>query len=41
MFSGIIENKGIVREFTKIKDYRLVLDTDLNFKDIKKGKLIN
>ena len=40
MFSGIIENKGIVREFTKIKDYRLVLDTDLNFKDIKKGSSV-
>ena len=34
MFSGIIENKGTVREFTKFKDYRLVLDTDLKFRDI-------
>ena len=40
MFSGIIENKGVVKEFTKLKDYRLVLDTDLNFKDIKKGSSI-
>jgi riboflavin synthase len=40
MFSGIIENKGIVREFTKLKDYRLVLDTDLKFKDIKKGSSV-
>ena len=40
MFSGIIENTGIVREFTKIKDYRLVVDTDLNFKDIKKGSSV-
>ena len=40
MFSGIIENTGIVCEFTKRKDYRLVLDTDLNFKDIKKGSSV-
>ena len=40
MFSGIIENKGIVKEFKKLKDYRLVIDTDLNFKDIKKGSSI-
>ena len=40
MFSGIIENKGIVKEFKKLKDYRLVLDTDLNFKDIKKGSSV-
>ena len=40
MFSGIIENKGVVREFTKLKDYRLVIDTDLNFKDIRKGSSI-
>ena len=40
MFSGIIENKGIVKEFKKLKDYRLVLDTDLKFKDIKKGSSI-
>ncbi len=40
MFSGIIENKGIVREFKKLKDYKLVLDTDLNFKDIKKGSSV-
>ena len=35
MFSGIIENKGVVKEFKKLKDYRLVLNTDVNFKDIK------
>ena len=40
MFSGIVENKGIVKEFKKIKDYHLVLDTDLNFKDIKKGSSV-
>ena len=40
MFSGIIENRGVVREFIKLKDYRLVLDTDLNFKDIKKGSSV-
>ena len=40
MFSGIIENKGVVREFKKYKDYRLMLDTDLNFKDIKKGSSV-
>jgi len=40
MFSGIIENKGTVKEFKKLKDYRLVLDTDLNFKDIKKGSSV-
>ena len=40
MFSGIIENKGIVKEFKKNKDYRLVLDTDLKFKDIKKGSSV-
>ena len=40
MFSGIIENKGVVKEFAKHKDYRLVLDTDLNFKDIKKGSSV-
>ena len=40
MFSGIIENKGTVKEFKKLKDYKLVLDTDLNFKDIKKGSSV-
>jgi len=40
MFSGIIENKGIVKDFIKRKDYQLVLDTDLNFEDIKKGSSI-
>ena len=40
MFSGIIENNGIVKEFIKFKDYRLVIDTDLNFKEIKKGSSV-
>ena len=40
MFSGIIENTGIVKEFKKYKDYRLILDTDLKFKDIKKGSSV-
>mgnify|MGYP001353598890 CR=1 FL=1 len=40
MFSGIIENKGIVKEFKKLSDYRLVLDTDLNFRDIRKGSSV-
>ena len=40
MFSGIIENKGIVKEFKKLKDYLLVIHTDLKFKDIKKGSSI-
>ena len=40
MFSGIIENIGIVKEYKKRKDYQLVLDTDLNFKDVKKGSSV-
>ena len=40
MFSGIIENIGTVKEYKKLKDYRLVLDTDLNFKDVKKGSSV-
>ena len=40
MFTGIIENKGVVKEFKKIKDYRLILDTDIKFKDIKKGSSV-
>ena len=40
MFSGIIENKGIVKEFKKLKDYRLVLETDINSKEIKKGSSV-
>ncbi len=40
MFSGIIENTGIVKVFKKYKDYRLILDTDLKFKDIKKGSSV-
>ena len=41
MFSGIIENKGIVKEFKKLKDYRLEIDTDLKFADIKKGSSVS
>ncbi len=40
MFSGIIENKGFVIKFEKKKDYRLVLDTNLKYKDIKKGSSV-
>ena len=40
MFSGIIENKGIVLKFEKQKDFRLVLDTNLKYKDIKKGSSV-
>ena len=40
MFSGIIENKGFVLKFEKQKDFRLVLDTDLKYKDIKKGSSV-
>ena len=36
MFSGIIENKGIVKEFKKVKDYILIIDTDIKYEDIKK-----
>ena len=41
MFSGIIENKGIVKEFKKLKYYRLEIDTDLKFADIKKGSSVS
>ena len=40
MFSGIIENRGFVVKFEKKKDYRLVLDTDLKYTDIKKGSSV-
>ena len=40
MFSGIIENKGFVFKFEKQKDFRLVLDTNLKYKDIKKGSSV-
>ena len=40
MFSGIIENKGFVFKFEKHKDFRLVLDTNLKYKDIKKGSSV-
>ena len=40
MFSGIIENKGFVVKFEKQKDFRLVLDTNLKYKDIKKGSSV-
>ena len=41
MFSGIIENKGFVVKFEKKKDYRLVLDTNLKYTDIKKGSSVS
>ena len=40
MFSGIIENSAKVISFTKLKDYKLVLETDLKFTDIKKGSSV-
>ena len=40
MFSGIIENTGFVHKFEKQKDFRLVLDTNLKYKDIKKGSSV-
>ena len=40
MFSGIIENTGFVLKFEKQKDFRLVLDTNLKYKDIKKGSSV-
>ena len=40
MFSGIIENRGFVLKFEKQKDFRLVLDTNLKYKDIKKGSSV-
>ena len=40
MFSGIIENKGYVLKFEKQKDFRLVLDTNLKYKDIKNGSSV-
>ena len=40
MFSGIIENKGFVFKFEKQNDFRLVLDTNLKYKDIKKGSSV-
>ena len=40
MFSGIIENKGFVLKFEKQKDFRLVLDTNLKYKDIKNGSSV-
>ena len=40
MFSGIIENKGFVLKFEKQKDFRLVLDTNLKYKEIKKGSSV-
>ena len=40
MFSGIIENKCFVFKFEKQKDFRLVLDTNLKYKDIKKGSSV-
>ena len=41
MFSGIIENFGIVKEFKKYKDYKLVIESNLKFKDVKKGSSVS
>ncbi len=41
MFSGIIENKGTVVEFLKLKDYRLGISTDLNYSSVKKGSSVS
>ena len=41
MFSGIIENFGTVKEFKKYKDYRLVIESNLKFKDVKKGSSVS
>ena len=40
MFSGIIENQGIVKQFKKQGDYRLIVDTNLKTSDVKKGSSI-
>ena len=40
MFSGIIENKGKVKKFQKLDDYRLVLETDIKYTEIKKGSSV-
>ncbi len=40
MFTGIIEDQGVVKAFKKIKDYRLVISTKNKFKEIKKGSSI-
>ena len=40
MFTGIIEDQGVVKTFKKIKDYRLVVSSKNKFKDIKKGSSI-
>ena len=40
MFTGIIEDQGIVKTFKKLKDYRLVVSSKNKFKGIKKGSSI-
>ena len=40
MFTGIIEDQGIVKTFIKLKDYRLVVSSKNKFKGIKKGSSI-
>ena len=40
MFTGIIEDQGIVKTFKKLKDYQLVVSSKNNFKGIKKGSSI-
>ena len=41
MFSGIIENFGIVKEFKKKGEYLLKLSTNFKIKDIKRGSSIS
>ena len=40
MFTGIIEDQGIVKTFKKLKDYQLVVSSKNKFKGIKKGSSI-
>ena len=40
MFTGIIEDQGIVKTFKKFKDYQLVVSSKNKFKGIKKGSSI-
>ncbi len=40
MFTGIIEDQGIVKSFKKLKDYQLVVSSKNKFKGTKKGSSI-
>ena len=40
MFTGIIEDQGIVKTFKKLKDYQLIVSSKNKFKGIKKGSSI-